>query len=495
MNNKPTTAETVRAAIARSKWLIIASLVVGLLAVNILRQAQGPQYQASADVLISTTDLGSVLTGTAPNVVDPERILDTEQTLAQSLPLYIQTASATRGQLGTARQIQAATSVKASSTNNILTFTASAKDPNKAIATANAVASEYIPWRAELSGRQIDRGIADLRKQIQEGAGNSNLTAQLNKLLVLKTLNSGNASLASNAVTAKKTRPTPVRDSLIGLSIGLVVALLLVGIREAFDTSARSEEEVESILNLPVIGSIPSLPRKTRMVTLGRHEAAFAGPFGLMAESLEQMREGKGQRVLAVTSATSKEGKSSTAANLAVALARRGNTVVLADLDQANPSMSGLFHIPAADPEHPRVAMNGSGPELWSIRLDGGPTPPVQDGIIVESGGGSLRVMPADAGPAERPARQRQVAKLIDRLRQTADWVIIDTPPALRSGEATALTRNVDMVLVVVRQGHVTRRNLRSLATQMRSWPARAVGAVVTDVDNAQPYSSTSRSN
>ena len=311
---------------------------------------------------------------------------------------------------------------------------------------------------------------------------------------MLKTLNSGNASLVSNAVTAKKTRPTPVRDSLIGLSIGLVVALLLVGIREAFDTSTRSEEEVESILNLPVIASIPSLPRKTRMVTLGRHEAAFAGPFGLMAESLEQTRDGRGPRVLAVTSATSKEGKSSTAANLAVALARRGNSVILADLDQANPSMSGLFHIPAADPEHPRVAMNGSGPELWSIRLEGGPTPPVKD-LVVESGGGSLRVMPADAGPAERPARQRQVAKLIDRLRETADWVIIDTPPALRSADATALTRNVDMVLVVVRQGHVTRRNLRSLATQMRSWPARAVGAVVTDVDNAQPYSSgTSRS-
>ena len=491
--NKPTAAETIKAAIARSKWLIIASLVVGLLAVNILRQAQGPQYSASADVLISTTDLGSVLTGTESNFVDPERVMDTERSLASSYGLYAQTAEATNGKLGTAEQLKSATSVTASPTSNILTFAASAGTADKAIDTANAVASEYPPYRAEISGRRIDKGITELRSQLRADSGNTELRQQLNKLLVLKTLNSGNASLVASAKDAAQTRPTPVRDSLVGLSIGLVVALLLVGAREAFDTTTRSEEEVEGILEVPVIASIPTLPRRARLVTLGRHESEYAAPFSLVLERLEQSRDDARPRVVAVTSATGKEGKSSTAANVAVALARQGNRVILADLDRANPSAAGLFHIPDAVEGTHNGHVNGSGPDLWSIRLEGGPMPPVR--TYVEEGGGSLRVLPADPRAQSQPrARQREVADLIETLRDRADWVVIDTPPVLRSPEMTVLSRNVDMVLLVVRQGHVTRRSLRSLATQVRNWPALAVGAVLTDVARPQPYAGPSRS-
>ena len=494
--NKPTAAETIKAAIARSKWLIIASLLVGLVAVNVLRQAQGPQYSASADVLISTTDLGSVLTGTEPNFVDPERVLDTEQNLASSHGLYVQTAEATNEKLGDADQLQAATSVTASPTSNILTFSASADTADKAIDTANAVASEYPPYRAEISGRRIDRGISELRSQLRSDPDNTELRQQLNKLLVLKTLNSGNASLVSNAEDATQTRPTPVRDSLVGLSIGLVVALLLVGAREAFDTTTRSEDEVEGILEMPVIASIPTLPRRTRLVTLGRHEAEYAAPFSLLLERLEQTREDGGPRVVAVTSATAKEGKSSTAANVAVALARQGNRVILADLDRNSPSAAGIFHIPDAAPEealHAGTNGNGSLPGLWSIRLEGGPIPLAR--AYVEEGGGSLRVLPADTttSSSQPRARQREVADLVESLRDRADWVVIDTPPVLRSAEMTVLARNVDMVLLVVRQGHVSRRGLRSLATQVRNWPARPVGAVLTDVARPQPYAGPSR--
>jgi tyrosine-protein kinase len=492
--NKPTAAETIRAAISRSKWLIIASLIVGVVAVNVLRQAQGPQYEAKADVLVSTTDLGSVLTDTQSSFVDPERVLDTERNLAESFSLYAQVAETTRGELGTAEEIKKATTVSASPTANILTFTASESDSPKAIETANAVATEYVPWRAGISGRRIDRAISELRAEIRQQGANSELSQQLNKLLVLKTVNSGNASVVNRAVDSTQTRPTPVQDSLIGLSIGIVVALLLVGAREAFDTTARSEEEVEGILETPVIASIPALPRRARIVTIGRHEAEYSGPFGLLIERVEQSREGTGPRVIAVTSATGKEGKSSTAANLAVGLARHGTKVVIADLDLANPSLGQMFHVPTPEGDAP-VSMNGSGPELWSIRLDDGTHGiPVRNGIVDENGG-SLRVLPARAAMAsdKRPLK-RHVSELLSSLRDRADWVVIDTPPALRSAEMTALAREVDMVLVVVRQGHVTRRNLRSLAAQLRAWPARTVGAVLTDVHRTQPYSSTQRS-
>ena len=74
---------------------------------------------------------------------------------------------------------------------------------------------------------------------------------------------------------------------------------------------------------------------------------------------------------------------------------------------------------------------------------------------------------------------------LLDRLRAYADVVILDTPPALLTAEMTELSKLVDAVVVIVRQGFVTQRALRTLARQTRTWDADLVGAVVTDAPAA----------
>ena len=79
----------------------------------------------------------------------------------------------------------------------------------------------------------------------------SDLAAQLSKLRVLKTLTSGNVLLVETADSATKTRPSPIKDSLLGGFIGLFVALLVIGLREALDSKVRSEEEIEDVLRRP----------------------------------------------------------------------------------------------------------------------------------------------------------------------------------------------------------------------------------------------------
>lgn len=75
-------------------------------------------------------------------------------------------------------------------------------------------------------------------------------------------------------------------------------------------------------------------------------------------------------------------------------------------------------------------------------------------------------------------------------LRAAADLIILDTPPALLTVEMTELAQLIDSVLVVVRQGQVSERSLRSLARHAHGWPAKLSGAVLTDVPATGRYAS-----
>jgi polysaccharide biosynthesis transport protein len=95
---------------------------------------------------------------------------------------------------------------------------------------------------------------------------------------------------------------------------------------------------------------------------------------------------------------------------------------------------------------------------------------------------GSLTVLPSGgAVKSQSGGFSQRLRPLVKQLRGRAQFVILDTPPALLTVEMAELSRLIDDVLVVVRQGRVTQRSLRSLSRQARSWPAEVAGAVLTD--------------
>jgi succinoglycan biosynthesis transport protein ExoP len=491
---RPGAVEALKAAIRRSLPILLVLCAVGVAAVNGLRQYQGAQYEASARVFVSPTDLGAALTGTQPSYVDQERLEKTAVALGGSLELYERAAAAAGGTLGSAETLRSVTTVSGRD-NNILAFTVSRADARKAVATANLVAQEYIEWRADLAGATIRKAIAQLRDRIGASERNPALLELQNTLAVLDTLNSGGAIVVERASEAGKVSPAPVRDSLLGAAIGLVVALLLVGLREALDTKVRSETDVEEALALPLLATIQSLPRGARIVTVGRYEHVFGDKYALLAANLARLRKDSDRPVLAVTSAVAAEGKTTTATNLAVSLARRGARVVLADFDVRKPSVAGVFGIPADSPGVAQVVAGtvDLATAMWVVPLDGGGVSAVRpnrllrsarngSGISDNGAQGSLFVLPA-GGPvrAGTVAQSPRLAGLLAELRERADFVVLDTPPALLTAEMAELSRHVDTVLVVVRQGRVSRRSLRSLSRQAQGWPAQFVGAVVTD--------------
>jgi len=498
-------AEAFKAALRRSALLIGVLVLLGAVALVIIRQVQGPRYEASSRVLISNQNLAEALTGTQPSFVDPQRVEQTATALANSPGLYTRAARESDRIYGTGPELNDATTVS-SADNNILTFTATGDDPDKAVGTANAVAHAYLGWRADVLGRATRIAITELRAKLAAGRPPANavdLRKQLDTLELMQTLNS-DATVVDEAGSAGKTRPTPIKDALLGGSIGLLIALLLVAAREAIDTTVRTESDVEDILGTSVLATVRSLPRRARMVTYGRHEAAFGDTYALLAATLVQGAEQGKPRVLAVTSAVSSEGKTTTAANLAVALARRGNRVILADFDFRKPALAGVFELPrdVAGTLQILAGKTTAAEVVWQVMLEGrrpeatkltqltqnGPGPR-GDAAAKDGGGGRLWLLPAGGSlRSQSDLKTARLPRLLADLRKRADFVVVDTPPALLTVEMAELAGLIDSVLVVVRHGRVTHRTLRSLNRQARTWSANLAGAVITDAAGEDQY-------
>jgi len=484
-------AENLFGVFRRAVPLIVACVLAGAVVVNLQRQLSGATYEASARVFLVTRDLGAILTDTQSAFVDPQRASENALALARSSALYDAVATA-KPELGTADKIESAVRVSGDPGSDVIDFVASASRAPQAAATANAVASGYVAFRSKIFASATNQAIARLRQRLAETSGNrAEVQSLLDRLELERTLGSGNALVIDSAQNATKVAPAPARDTALGVAIGLVVALLIAGARELLSTRVRSEGDIEDVLDVSVIASIPLLPKAAGIVTIGRHEARFGDTYALLASSLEQRetdRPAGGAVVIAVTSAVDGEGKTTTAANLAIAMAKRGMRVVIADFDLRKPSVGRLFGLPPNSEGVFQVIRAGRSVEtvLWSYPIAENGTPPRRlpdtQFAPLKTRRPVIPLVVLPAGGSDRSgevARSPKTAKMITWLRQHADVVILDTPPALLAVEMAELSPWVDNVLVVVRQGRLTSRDLSHLARQAAAWKAKIGGVVL----------------
>jgi polysaccharide biosynthesis transport protein len=497
---RPSAAEALKAAIRRALPLTLLLLLLGAIAINVQRQMAGDQYSASSRVVLSTSDLSAAVTGVEPDFIDPERTADTALALADSPEVY-ERAARRAGRAGDGGAVQGMTKVTGDKERDIIDFEVTTGDPNEAVRTANAVAASYVDWRADISSRAIRRAIRQVQARIATSPRGSRavLREQLERLRVMDTLNSGGATVVDRATEADHVSPSPPRDTMLGLALGLVLAVLLSAGREALNTRVRSEADVEEALGKPVLASIQTLPKRAGLVTVGRYGARFGDIYALLAANIVQLHGQNRPLKLAVTSSIPSEGKTTTAANLALAMAIRGQRVALVDFDLRKPGIDRIFRIPQTpgviqlvdgsvelDDAVWSVPLNGAAPAVGDRSIDiysgnGGAGSAVDSSRGDEQGTGSLRIVPS--GGVERGARvarSQQARRLLQELQEVVDVVILDTPPALATVEMAELSRNVDLVLVVVRHGQVSRRSILALNRQADGWQADIAGAVLT---------------
>jgi Mrp family chromosome partitioning ATPase len=292
--------------------------------------------------------------------------------------------------------------------------------------------------------------------------------------------------------------PRPGHDALLGLALGLILGLGLAFVLEALDKRIRSERELEDILGLPLLGRLPAPPRRLRraeeLPILVEPRSASAEAVKKLRTNLEFLNLGHDTRVIMIASALEQEGKSTTLASLAVALARSGRRVALVDLDLRAPFLHRFFQVSSLpgviDVVRNRCKLSDA---LKLVDIPGsgrGSSRRASSLAAPSDDSGRLAILPAGAlGPD--PAflvGTPMVAELIEQLRNDWDFVLIDAPPLPAVDDGLALSALVDGVLVVVRSGAVPRRVLQEMARLLDMSPAEVLGFVLTGLNRSEAH-------
>ncbi|MEO8330319.1 MAG: polysaccharide biosynthesis tyrosine autokinase, partial [Candidatus Nanopelagicales bacterium] len=268
------------------------------------------------------------------------------------------------------------------------------------------------------------------------------------------------APIASVSIVAtaptEPTTPKPLRNVLLAGIVGLLLGIGLAFLRDHFDDKVRDESGLPDVLDtIPVLGRIPLTKVRDQLVTLSAPHSSASEAYRGTRTSLRSLFEDangrhtplhSGGRILLVSSAGSSEGKSTTAANLAVVSARAGQRVVVVDADLRRPRLADLFGISQV-------------PGLSDLLVSDVPTERCLSEVVDVS---NLRVLPAGAArpdPAELLATARMRAVLLD-LADIADLVIVDSPSILGVADSLELVPLVDLTVLVVKAGTSRRRVL-----------------------------------
>ena len=276
------------------------------------------------------------------------------------------------------------------------------------------------------------------------------------------------------------TRPA-APDLWLALGVGLVAGLLLgaaaAAAREALDNRVRDAEVVAQLTQLPIIGTIPARAHRsgTAVVVETDPHSPHAEAFRLLRTNLQFVDlPGAGAedadrrlRVVAVTSSLSAEGKSTIAANLAVALAETGARVLLVDADLRRPSVADLLGIEGAV-------------GLTTVLLGR-----VQVADVVQDwGAAGLQVLPSGPIPPNPTELLGSPAmrQLVDQLRASYDYVVVDTGPLLAVADAAVLSRVVDGSVVVANVTRVRRQQFTEALRTLAAVDGRVLGLVLNRV-------------
>lgn len=283
---------------------------------------------------------------------------------------------------------------------------------------------------------------------------------------------------SGGAVITAAEMPTIPASPKLGLN--LVMALVLgtmLGVGFAFlaenlDDRVRSTEEVEERVGAPVLGHVPYVVEwgdspEPLLATVHRPTSGAAEAYRTLKTNLRFLSLERPLGTVLVTSTLAGEGKSTTAANLAVALAEGGTRTILVSADLRRPSIHKFFE----------VADSGG---IMSV-LEGTMT---VEGALKQTQVPNLRLLPAGGrppNPTEILASSR-FAELLESLASISDLVLIDAPPALGLADASALASKVDGVLFLVDAHEVARRSLSHAAEQIRKAGGRILGTIMNGV-------------
>jgi tyrosine-protein kinase len=505
-------APTLRslAPIARRRfWLIALCVILVPTSVVAYSLAQDKQYEATASLLFRNSGPAALLeSNPLSQDTGDDRTAATNESLAELETVAARTAD----RLGVgAGEVAGNVAIEPVGDSDLTHVIATYGDPRVASRVANAYAEEFV--RLRRSGeradveraqnavrarlRDVQRRIGDLRTASGNGSGAGDSAARRalslertellglqGRLSSLDRLATGNVQVAERAsVPTAPASPQTRRNAVIGLGLGVVLGIALALLFEFLDRRLREPAEVSELVDLPIVGTIPHSRVLAQPPDISGLPAVESQAFHMLRASLRYRTEGRDLDSIVITSAGSREGKTTVAMNLASVSARVGERVLLLEADLRRPSLAARFGVQGA-------------PGLSDI-LRGGVD--LQEAISEVVVGGAVNgstepytidLVAAGAvhGDTTGLMESERMGEVIRTARTQYDLVVLDTPPMSVVPDAIPLMRHVSGVLVVMRLGRTTRDAVSLLCTQLSHVGAPVLGAVVNSIGRQDTY-------
>lgn len=480
----------------RRKWTILLAAVLGAALGYAFAVSRAPVYVSTASVLVEPVSVDI-----SRSQVRPDQLVNlfTEREVLRSAALAQEVAGQLDGRLGVPELLDAL-SVSVVENTEVLQMEVALADPTDARVATQGFAEAYLVQRQAVAEQAIERRSTGLLRQIDQAQrelteanrvaarsepGSADWASAQSRrdllvsriellqieLAAVQTLSSTPGEVIGPASPATSSGSGGPLDVTIGLLAGLLFGIPLAFVRDRLDDRVRELDDLEDEFRLPVLGSLPRRLRRQRRNP--DRVLLLEEPSGLAAESYRRLRTSflasarAAGSSFVLTSAAPGEGKSETAANLAVALARSGVRTLLISGDIRLPRIDRLFGMPHT--AGMTDVLRGETDAAQVVQR----VPDVDNLHVLTSG----RQITTPGELLQQPTLQR----LMEWATATYDIVLVDAPPVLAVADAATYASIVDGVVLVVRAESTRRRRLEELLHELRNAKAAILGAVIVD--------------
>lgn len=477
------------AAIRRSRNLIIAIVLGVTVTVVVVSMLLPKTYQAETTLVLDVND-------PVIGVSDTETVIRQLQTLdAQVDSLPVRTAVADELGLASPDDLEGQIDSAVDPEANLITISATDRDPADAAEIANTVADEFIKLDSERQRESLRTQLRQANAQLAQ-AGPGEAQAVEDQIGALRAQISSQSTeltvIEAAEVPDSPHSPRPLRNGILAFFAALFLGLIIALVRDQLKPGITSARELSRMTGLPILAALPYVgtrfTRNQKITSAIEHEAYQSLAAGLRLT----LPPGSG-RIILITSSVHGEGKTTVASRVGRMLAQSGSRTLLISADLRWPRMHELFDLDV-EPGLSEVLSHAA-----TSGVDPGLIPAAAHKVMERRTGAELSVLTSGGKPRD-PATLlgSQVAKeLFESVRGLDfDYVIIDGPPILGIADIQALARIADDLILVSRLDRITVENLTDAIEFLDRQPIEKLGHVVigSSVDVSPYYLSARRS-
>jgi capsular exopolysaccharide synthesis family protein len=421
----------------RRRWLFITALALLGAGIGFMLALNSPKmYKASSSVFVST-QRGSSTLELVQGSTFTQNLIQSYAKLAK-MPSVLSPVITKLDLQTTPAQLANSVSADNPLDTVLIEVTVTDQSPTQAALIANAVSSSLATTVQALSPKADNGTPAISMQQVEQAQAPNNPYAPDKRFM-----------------------------TLTGFVLGLAVACAYALGRQVLDTRLRTVHDIQRVTQVPLLGAIPGLRGKDAQVADFRTQTtgATAESFRKLAANLEFLDPDSRIRSVVVTSAVAGEGKSSTAINLALALAERSERVILVDADLRRPRIAEYCGIDG------------------TLGLTTVLTGRAQLKDVIEPWG-PISVIPAGAVPPNpnQLVTSAVMAATVNELVKQFDIVIFDSAPLLPVADSLALSRLTDGALLVARASSTRRGQLVAAADAIDNVKGRVLGVILNRI-------------